>query len=117
MVTYKLASEVITKNQVAIALFTHGDHFSCDSSGNGWTGKWAVNPEMLETIDKVIIYLRRNNETVNRVYLGTYTGTRPADVQNRHIIRFSDLQEVGTTEVNWIDFTGAGQNPVCYISR
>jgi hypothetical protein len=114
--TFKQASEVIARNQVAVVVFTHGEHFNYDSSGSGFTGKWVVDPDMLEEVDKVIIYLRREGENVNRIYLGNYAGTRPSDIPRRQVIRFSALKEIGTTESNWLDFAGGGQNPVCYVS-
>lgn len=115
MTTYKQASEVLEKNQEAVVLFTNGDHFSYDSAGNGSTGKWVVNPNVVEDVDKVIIYLRRDDEAVNRIFLGNYAGVQKSDLAERHTIRFSALKEVGTTESNWPDFANGGQYPVSYV--
>ncbi|MCG2787230.1 MAG: HNH endonuclease [Anaerolineae bacterium] len=115
MTTYKTAQEVIGKNQSAVVIFTHGEHFISDPAGNGSTGKWVIDPGTVEEVDKVIIYLRRENETVNRIFLGNYSGLRSSDIPKRHIIRFSRLQEVGTTTSNWTEFASAGQNPVSYV--
>jgi hypothetical protein len=115
LTTYKQAGEVIEKNKEAIVLFTHGDHFSCDAAGNGVTGKWVLDPEDVENVDKVIIYLRRDGETVNRIFLGNYAGVQQSDLPRRYTIRFSGLKEVGTTESNWWEFAGSGQTPVRYI--
>jgi hypothetical protein len=41
--TYKQANEVIEKNQEAVIVFTRGQYFSYDPSGNGDTGKWVVD--------------------------------------------------------------------------
>jgi hypothetical protein len=79
MNTYKQASEIIERNQSAIVIFTRGEHFSFDADGNGSTGKWVVAPEHVDEVDKVIIYLRRDDETVNRIYLGNYAGVRPSE--------------------------------------
>ena len=114
---FERAEEVIQKNQMAVAVFTRGPHFHYDALGNGFTGKWVVDPEWLEEVDKVIIYLRRDDENVNRIYLGNYAGSRRSDEPNRSEIRFSGLKEVGTTVMNWPEFAGVGQNPVCYVSR
>jgi len=92
-----------------------GEHFVFDALGNGSTGKWVVDPENVEAIDKVIIYLRRNDEALNRIFLGNYAGLRRADLPKRYIIRFSKLQEVGTTDVNWPEFANSSQNPVSYV--
>lgn len=115
MTTFKHASEVIKKNQEAIVLFTHGEHFSYDSVGNGLTGKWVVDPDVVENVDKVIVYLRQNDETVNKIFLGNYAGIRKSDLPERYMIRFSALKEVGTSESNWPDFANSGQNPVSYV--
>jgi hypothetical protein len=114
---YKQANDVVEKQQEAVVFFTHGDHFSYDTSGNGLTGKWVVDPEMVENVDKVIIYLRRENETVNRIFLGNYAGIQKSDLPRRYMIRFSGLKEVGTTDSNWLEFAKSGQNPVSYIVK
>lgn len=116
MTTYTIAQEVIGKNQSAIVIFTRGEHFSFDAAGNGSTGKWVVDPEIVEEVEKVIIYLRRTNELVNRIYLGNYAGLRHSDLPKRYIIRFSKLQEIGITDSNWTEFANAGQNPVSYVN-
>ena len=116
MENFKTAREVIAKNQMAVIVFTHGEHFSYDAAGNGSTGKWVVDPETVDEVDKVIIYMRENNETVNRVFLGNYAGTRPCDIPKRRFIRFTNLKEIGTTESNWLEFANAGQNPVSYVN-
>ena len=75
MAIFLKASEVLEKNQVAVCVFTHGDYFSFDSSGNGVTEKWVADPEMVDEVDKVIVYLRRDHESLNRIYLGNYVGS------------------------------------------
>jgi hypothetical protein len=115
MATYKTAREVINPNQSAVVVFTHGEHLSFDALGNGSTGNWVVDPENVEDVDKVIIYLRRGDEMVNRIFLGNYAGLRKADIPKRHIIRFARLQEIGTTDANWPEFANSGQNPISYV--
>ena len=116
MENFKTAREVIAKNQMAVIVFTHGEHFSYDTVGNGFTGKWVVDPETVDEVDKVIIYLRRGNETVSHIFLGNYAGTRPSDIAKRRLIRFTSLKEIGTTDSNWLEFANAGQNPVSYVN-
>ena len=65
---------------------------------------------------KAIIVFTRG-ETVNRIFLGDYTGTQKTEEHHRHQICFSRLEEVGITEANWLDFTSGGPNPVRYISK
>lgn len=115
MPIFNTALEVISENQTAIVLFTHGDQFTFDNSGRGSTGKWVLDPEMLDDIQKVIIYLRRSYESINRIYLGDFTSCRQSDLARRYIIFFSGLKEVGTSASNWLAFSGGGQNPVSYI--
>jgi hypothetical protein len=114
--TYKHANEVLENNKEAIVLFTHGEHFSYDLAGNGLSGKRVLDPENVENVDKVIIYLRKEGETGNRIFLGNYAGVRKSDLPGRYMVRFSALKEVGTTESSWLDFAKGGQNPVSYIA-
>jgi hypothetical protein len=116
MTKYSRASEVIAKNDQAIVVFTRDDKFYFDDLGNGTTGNWVIDPDNLEEIEKVIVYLRKPDEDVNRIYLGNYAGLRHSEEPSRYIIRFSHLKEVGTTDSNWLEFAGGGQNPICYIS-
>jgi hypothetical protein len=107
---YKQASDVLENNQEAVVLFTHGPHFHYDPAGNGETGKWVVDPENVENVDKVIIYLRREDENVNRIFLGNYAGIRKSDRPSRYMIRFSKLEEVGTSGSSRTDFPKKSQN-------
>ncbi len=115
MIKLKQASEVLQPDQSAIVLFTHGENFSFDVSGKGSTGKWVLDPETVEKVDKVIIYVRRDYENVNRIFLGNFTDIRPSDIPDRYVIRFTALKEVGKAEVNWPTFASAGKSPVSYV--
>lgn len=113
---FQHARDVLSENQEAIVVFTHGRQLSFDSLGNGYTGNWVIDPEMAEEVDKVIIYLRME-DTKNHVFLGNFAGTRLSKEAGRHVIRFTRLKEVGTTPSNWLEFAGGGQNPVSYVIR
>lgn len=113
--TYNKASDVISKNESAVVLFTRGSHFIFDSIGNGESGKWVLNPDQLETIDRVIIYLRDDEKEVNKIFLANYSGYRKSDDSRRIYVRFSKIHEVGIAGVNWVDFAESGQNPVSYV--
>ena len=113
---YKQASDVIEKNQSAVVIFTRGEHFVLDSAGNGSSGKWVLDPETVKEVDKVIIYLRRDYENVNRIFLGNFAGLRASNLPDRYVIRFTGLKEVGAAEANWPNFASAGQNPVSYVN-
>jgi hypothetical protein len=69
----------------------------------------------VETVDQVIVYLRRDDEKVNRIFLGNYAGIQKSDLPRRYSIRFSGLKEVGTTDLNWREFAAGSQNPVGYV--
>lgn len=111
------AQELVTSNELAIVIFTKGDHFSYDAIGNGETGNWVIKTQELENVDKVIIYQRDEIAQQNRIFLGNYSGCRKSPEPNRLIIRFSKLEEVGTTGSNWNKFASSGQNPVSYVGN
>jgi hypothetical protein len=115
MKNFTKAREVITRNESAVVLFTRGLHFTYDSSGNGESGIWVLNPKKLENVDKVIIYLRDEDKKVNKLYIANYSGYRKSDLPRRFYINFSQIQETGRTGANWMDFAESGQNPVAYI--
>jgi hypothetical protein len=116
MTKFKQASEVIQPNQTAVVVFTHGEHFSYDVGGKGSIGKWVLDPETVKGIDKVIIYLRRDYENVNRIFLGNYAGIHTSNLPNRYVIHFTALKEIGTAEANWPNFASTGKNPVSYVN-
>lgn len=107
------AKELLKRHEVAAVVFTRGPLFHFDATGNGETGNWVVDPEMIDEVDKIIVYLK--DSTGKKVFMGNYSGIRQSSEQGRYIIRFSKLVEVGTTESNWYEFAGGGQNPVCYV--
>lgn len=115
MKIFTKAQYVVNRNESAVVVFTKGIYFDFDSNGNGESGKWVLNPIKLETIDKVIIYLRNESKKVNKIYLAQYSGYRKSDVSRRYFIQFSKIEEVGRTSSNWLDFAESGQNPVAYI--
>jgi hypothetical protein len=115
MQTYTNAKEVILKNEQVVLVFTRDDKFHYDSLGNGTTGNWKVDREELDEVEKVIIYLRRPGENINRIFLGDYAGWRNSEEQDRYIIRFTHLKEVGTTQSTWMEFAGFGQNPIGFV--
>ena len=116
MKNFAKARDVINRNESAVVVFTKGIHLNFDSSGNGESGKWVLNPIKLETVDKVIIYLRDESKKVNKIYSAHYSSYRKSDVPRRYFILFSKIEEVGRTLSNWMDFAESDQNPVSYIT-
>jgi hypothetical protein len=53
---------------------------------------------------------------VNKIFLENYAGIRKSDLPRRTMIRFSKLEEVGTTGSKWTDFAKSGQNPVSDVT-
>ena len=113
----KEAKDLVKDNDLAVVVFTKGTDFYYDAIGSGETGNWVVDPEVLENVNRVIIYLRDEKDKLNRIFLGNYAGCRKSPIANRHIIRFSKLTEVGITNSNWKDFANSGQNPVSYVGN
>ena len=116
MPTYTKANEILSRNELAILVFTRDDKFHYNSLGSGTTGNWKIDREKLDEVEKVIIYLRRPDETINRIFLGNYAGWRNSEEQERYIIRFTNLKEVGTTESNWLAFADFGQTPIGFVN-
>ncbi|MAT42432.1 MAG: hypothetical protein CL609_08835 [Anaerolineaceae bacterium] len=117
MKIYQTASEVIGKSEVAVVVFTHGDHFYFDEqTGVGQSGNWVVDPEMVEGMDKIIVYYRADGDGTNHIFLGTYAGYYKSPEPRRYIIRFHSIKKVGTTPNNWFNFGNGSQSPVCYVA-
>lgn len=109
------ANDLLKKLELAVVVFTHGLHFYFDKSGNGETGNWVVDPEMVDEVDKVIVYLRDDQNRLNKIFIGNYSGIKHSPEKDRYIIRFSKLNEVGTTDGNWFEFADGSQNPIIYV--
>jgi hypothetical protein len=69
-------------------------------------------PAVVETVDQVIVFIRRDDEKVNQIFPGNYAGIQKSDLPHRYSIHFSGLKEVVTTESNWPELSKSGQNPV-----
>ena len=117
METYKLASEVLGPKESAVALFAHGKKLVVDPKGKGHIGNWAVDPDTLSEIDQIILYVRKDGEAVNRIFIGDFLGVSKSEQPHRLVIHFAGLKEVGTTAESWLNFSGGGQNPICYLQR
>ncbi len=80
--------DVIPPNQRAVVVFSRESKFELYSKGSGETGNWKVDPERLNKIEKVIVYLRKPNESGGRIFVGNYTGYVPSvETRKTHLIR------------------------------
>lgn len=109
------AKDVLNVGEKAVVLFTRGPHFYLDRDGNGSTGNWVINENSLVGIDKVIVYKRDETNGKNIVYIGDYQNCRPSNEQRRLILTFTNMNEAGSTNSNWIQFGGVGGQPVFFL--
>jgi hypothetical protein len=111
------ALDCVRHGEKAFVVFTRGHHFQHDESGKGATGNWVAGQENLDTIDKVIIYMRNESSEKNQVFIGIYDGWINSTENNRKVIKFYKLEELENTNSNWIEFGGTSWSPTFYIER
>jgi hypothetical protein len=109
------AKDLIRRGESAVAIFTDGTHYKPKSDGTGTTGYWVISAR--RKVDKVIIYLRGETSDDNVIFLGNYEHVVPSPDKGRNIVRFSGLQQVGTTTLNWHEFANTGTNPIRYLDK
>ncbi|MEI8132564.1 MAG: hypothetical protein WCG34_09025 [Leptolinea sp.] len=111
------ARELLSPHQSAIVFFTHGQGFNMDNSGEGETGSWLLSPELVNKVDKVIVYLRDDIEKINHIYMGDFHSLRKGDRSRRWIVRFNNITELGTTYIHWLQFGNGSTAPVNYVEN
>lgn len=111
------ARDLLEHNQSAIVFLTHGQDFFLDDNGDGETGSWILNPELVNKVDRVIVYLRDDVKRTNRVFLGDFHSLRKGNRSRRWVVRFSGMKELGLTPTHWLDFGNGTTAPVNYIER
>ena len=111
------ARDLLAPNQSAIVFFTHGQGFNVDDTGEGETGSWLLNPEVVKKVDKVIVYFRDETEKINHIYMGNFHSLRKGNRSRRWIVRISGISEIGTTEVHWLKFGNGSTAPVNYVEN
>ena len=111
------ARDLLEVNQSAIVFFTHGQSFFINENGDGETGSWILNPQLVKKVDKVIVYLRDETKRINHIFLGDFHSLRKGERSRRWIVRFSNMTELGTTEIHWLEFGNGSTAPVNYIER
>lgn len=111
------ARDLLDPGQSAIVFFTHGQDFHIDNLGEGETGSWILNPDLVRKVDKVIVYLRDEMRRVNHVYIGSFHSLRKGERSRRWIVRFTGMTELGTTGVHWLEFGNGSTAPVNYVEN
>jgi hypothetical protein len=112
----RTAKEILQPGERALVVFTRGPHFQHDASGKGVSGNWRVSDLRLSSINRIIIYLRNENLSESRIFIGDYKGWESSPEPQRKIIKFSNLKEVCRTTANWVEFSGRSRSPTAYIN-
>jgi len=112
--TIKNVNNVVKGKEKAIILFTRGGNTTLNHIGSSSTGDWKVHED--REFDTVIIYHRDDAKKVNTVFKGTYTNRTPS-IEGRVMINMDNVTNVGTTESNWTEFSGNGNNPIAYSDK
>lgn len=118
------AIDLLKSGETAVMIFTRGDKFYFDkTTGTGFSGNWKIRRDSL---DRVIIYHRpRDWNHGAEIYVGKFEKplaeaiepATPKERKERRRINFSNLKHVGTTEVNFREFTGNYRRDFCFINR
>jgi hypothetical protein len=109
------ARDLLEPGQSAIVFFTHGQSFNIDPDGEGETGSWMLSPAIVNKVDKVIVYLRDEENKINHIYMGDFHSLRRGERSRRFIIRFTKMKELGITNLHWLEFGNGIKAPVNYV--
>ncbi len=107
------AKDLLTQNEKAIVLFTRGVHLVIEENGRGKTGNWKLDPK--RDLDKVILYVRPEDSEIADVMIADHGGVELSNENRRYVINLENLINVGSTNLNWKEFSGGGQNPIRYL--
>jgi hypothetical protein len=111
------ARDLLAPGQSAIVFFTHGMDFHIDDQGEGETGSWILNPELVNKVDKVIVYLRDDTQKTNQIYMGDFHSLRKGERSRRWVVRFTNITNLGSTDIHWRDFGNGSTAPVNYVEN
>lgn len=112
--------EIVPTNKSTVVVFTRGDFLKLNKDGTGESGNWVVSAKKLASIKKVVIYYREVitpaiANFINHIYIADYSGKHPSGIPRRWILELTNVQEIGETDSNWMDFANGSQNPVAFI--
>ena len=109
--------DVLKPGESAVAIFTRGGRFERREDGTGFTGNWMIRGD--RKVDKVVIYKRDTKGNEHEVYVGVPVNIVESDEAGRRRIDMEDIRFIGTTNLNWNEFTetkrGAA-NPIKYVT-
>jgi hypothetical protein len=110
--------DALKPGESAVAIFTRGGHFVLREDGTGFTGNWMIRGD--QKLDKVVIYKRGTKGNDHEVYAGVPIKIVESDEAGRRRIHMEDIRFIGTTTLNWNEFTetkrGAA-NPIKYVKE
>jgi hypothetical protein len=114
------ARDLVKANKSAVVIFTRGDKFKFDESGDGYSGNWRIRRDHF---DSVIIYKAKERSPGAEIYIGKFESIdpviEPETSKNRILrrsVRFTNLKRVGETDVNFHQFTETKRNSFCFIN-
>jgi hypothetical protein len=109
--------DALKPGESAVAIFTRGGRFVLREDGTGYTGNWMIRGD--RKLDKVVIYKRGAKGKEHEVYVGAPVKIIESEEPGRRQIHMEDIRFIGTTSLNWNEFTetklGAA-NPVKYVT-
>lgn len=106
--------DVLEPREPALAIPTRGDSLILNRDGTGKTGWWKINPDRVP--DRLVLYVRPEGSGAADILVGIVTGFSPSPNPKRVWVHFSNLKNMGSTRINWIEFADASQNPIRYVS-
>src|SRR5262245_20418998 len=97
------AHDLVKAGESAVAIFTRGGRCVLREDGTGYAANWVMN--LKKKIKKVIIYKRDAIGTNHEVFIGSLIDVINSDQEGRRQINMADISFVGTTTLNWNEFT------------
>ncbi|MCA0352547.1 MAG: HNH endonuclease [Chloroflexi bacterium] len=101
------ARDFVQPGKRLLALFTNGHLLTFNNDSTGKSGNWIMDDHRINTIDRVLIYLR-DDANKNTLYIATYNHAEKVE-DGRYCVYFEHCQYVMEIAQNWVEFTGAQQ--------
>ena len=117
------ASGLISAGEMAVVIMTDGHLFIQNTDNTGESGNWRINKNRTQRLNKVIIFIQKNNSDVREIFIADYLGIHspmPSDQYKtigRVVFDLINIREVGFTTENWSRFAETGSYPVRYLTK